>query len=72
MQNAIPCPCCKTPIYFDLNLLLQGEAFECSNCRSRISLPHRSRPIVAEANARLEELKKQAVASQQDVKEENL
>lgn len=38
MPNAIPCPCCRNIIYFDLALLLKGEAFECSQCHSRISL----------------------------------
>lgn len=61
MPNTIPCPCCHTPIYFDLALLLKGEAFECSHCHSRISLTPQSRPIVAEASARLEELKQQAM-----------
>lgn len=60
MPNAIPCPCCRNPIYFDLALLLKGEAFECSQCHSRISLTPQSRPIVAEASARLEELKQKA------------
>ena len=54
MPNAIPCPCCRNIIYFDLALLLKGEAFECSQCHSRISLTPQSRPIVAEASARLE------------------
>lgn len=30
MSNTIPCPCCRNLIYFDLALLLKGEAFECS------------------------------------------
>lgn len=60
MPNAIPCPCCRNIIYFDLALLLKGEAFECSQCHSRISLTPQSRPIVAEASARLEELKQKA------------
>lgn len=60
MPNAIPCPTCRTPIYFDLALLLKGEAFECSQCHSRISLTPQSRPIVAEASARLEELKQKS------------
>ena len=60
MPNAIPCPCCRNIIYFDLALLLKGEAFECSQCQSRISLTPQSRPIVAEASARLEELKQKA------------
>lgn len=60
MQNSIKCPCCQTPIYFDLALLLKGEAFECPNCHSRVSLAPQSRPIVAEASARLEELRRQA------------
>lgn len=72
MQNTILCPYCRTPIFFDLNLLLHGETFECSKCHFRISLTDRSSHIIDEANARLEELKKQAAASQQGVKEENL
>lgn len=60
MPNAIPCPTCRTPIYFDLALLLKGEAFECSQCHSRISLTPHNRSVVAEASARLEELKQQA------------
>ena len=60
MPNAIPCPCCRNPIYFDLALLLKGEAFECSQCHSRISLTPQSRPIVAEASAPMEELKQKA------------
>lgn len=60
MPNAIPCPYCRNIIYFDLALLLKGEAFECSQCHSRISLTPQSRPIVAEASARLEELKQKA------------
>ena len=27
MPNAIPCPYCRNIIYFDLALLLKGEAF---------------------------------------------
>lgn len=30
MSNTIPCPYCRNIIYFDLALLLKGEAFECS------------------------------------------
>lgn len=60
MPNTI-CPCCHTPIYFDLAQLLEGEAFECPQCHSRILLTPQSRPIVAEASARLEELKQQAM-----------
>lgn len=60
MPNAIPCPCCRNIIYFDLALLLKGEAFECSQCHSRISLTPQSRSVVAEASARLEELKQKA------------
>ena len=30
MPNTIPCPYCRNIIYFDLALLLKGEAFECS------------------------------------------
>lgn len=70
MQNTIKCPYCQGLIYFDLAMLLKGESFECTNCHSRISLAPQSRPIVAEANARLEELKQQA-AGQQDNKLEN-
>lgn len=55
---------------FDLALLLKGEAFECSQCHSRISLTPQSRPIVAEASARLEELKQKA-SRQLDEKPEN-
>lgn len=69
MPNAIPCPTCRTPIYFDLALLLKGEAFECSQCHSRISLTPQSRSVVAEASARLEELKQQA-SRQLDEKKE--
>lgn len=70
MPNAIPCPYCRNIIYFDLALLLKGEAFECSQCHSRISLTPQSRPIVAEASARLEELKQKA-SRQLDEKPEN-
>lgn len=66
MPNTIPCPCCQNLIYFDLALLLKGEAFECSHCHSRISLTPQSRPIVAEANARLEELKQQALQKHEE------
>ncbi len=38
MPNTIPCPYCRNIIYFDLALLLKGEAFECSQCHSRISV----------------------------------
>ncbi len=48
----------------------RGEAFECSQCHSRISLTPQSRPIVAEASARLEELKQKA-SRQLDEKPEN-
>lgn len=65
MQNTIKCPCCQAQIYFDLTLLLQGESFECSSCHSRISLSLKSRPIVAQAQARLEELKRQAAKGEE-------
>lgn len=58
MRNDIKCPRCQTPIHFDLAPLLKGEAFECPNCHSRVSLAPKSRPIAAEANARLEELRR--------------
>lgn len=51
---------------FRSGLLLKGEAFECSQCHSRISLTPQSRPIVAEASARLEELKQQASRQNDD------
>lgn len=60
MSNTIPCPYCRNIIYFDLALLLKGEAFECSQCHSRISLTPQSRSVVAEASARLEELKQKS------------
>lgn len=69
MSNTIPCPCCRNLIYFDLALLLKGEAFECSQCHARISLTPQSRPIVAEASARLEELKQQALRKPEEKSE---
>ena len=66
MPNAIPCPTCRNIIYFDLALLLKGETFECSQCHSRISLTPPSRSVVAEASARLEELKQQASRQNDD------
>ena len=57
MSNTIPCPCCRNLIYFDL---------ACSQCHARISLTPQSRPIVAEASARLEELKQQASRQNDD------
>lgn len=64
MPNTIKCPYCQAPIPFDLTLLLQGERFECASCHSFISLTPESRKIVADANARLEELKQQAALQQ--------
>lgn len=69
MQNAIKCPCCQTPIYFDLALLLKGEAFECPSCHARVSLAPQSRSVVAEANARLEELRRQAASKGEERKD---
>ncbi|MBP6185262.1 MAG: hypothetical protein KA479_10000 [Saprospiraceae bacterium] len=34
----IPCPVCKNDIHFEMNTLLQGAQFGCSNCDTKVGL----------------------------------
>lgn len=56
--QVIECPDCGSPIYFDVNQLIQGVSFKCSNCKSSISLLSSSTNIVKETISKFEELNK--------------
>ena len=56
-QQTIPCPVCKTDIYFDVKSLLSGNQFTCTNCGSAIGLAEESKPLVKNANDKFESLK---------------
>jgi len=53
----IECPNCKTPIYFDVNGLMQGVSFTCSNCNCSISMASSSSQVVKKTMNKFEELK---------------
>ncbi|MGF1706816.1 hypothetical protein [Enterovibrio baiacu] len=58
MKNKIPCPDCNMSIYFDLNLLLAGQAFSCPRCSASISLHPASQPQLSKAVEGFAELQK--------------
>ncbi len=55
-QQSIPCPVCRTPIIFDVNLLISGEKFCCTNCGAAISLSKSSVDTVSDAMRKLNKL----------------
>ena len=56
-EQTIPCPVCKTNIHFDVQSLLKGIKFSCTNCGSSIGLAEESKPLVQLANDKFEILK---------------
>lgn len=56
-QQSIPCPVCRTPIMFDVNLLISGEKFCCTNCGAAISLSSSSVDTVSNAMKKLGKLR---------------
>lgn len=58
--QTIPCPVCSSKIPFNVQQLLLGVAFPCSNvaCDAVVALAPESKPMVQEAVQQLESLKK--------------
>lgn len=56
-QQSIPCPVCRTPILFDVRLLLSGDKFCCTNCGATISLSQSSVDTVGDAMRKLDRLR---------------
>lgn len=52
----IICPECGSQIYFDVNQLIQGVSFKCSNCKSSISLLASSTKLVEKTMKKFEKL----------------
>lgn len=57
-QQTIPCPVCNNGIPFDTHQLLQGVKFFCSQCNAGIGLAVESKPLVASAMEKLEQVKR--------------
>ncbi|MTI31081.1 hypothetical protein [Xanthovirga aplysinae] len=48
-MNELSCPACGKKILFDPQLLLKGQSFSCSGCRSVISLANEDKKQVESA-----------------------
>ena len=57
-QQTIPCPACNNQIPFDTHQLLQGVKFICSQCNAAIGMAVESKPLVANAMEKLEQVKR--------------
>ncbi|GLB48567.1 hypothetical protein [Neptunitalea lumnitzerae] len=42
MTQTLPCPVCKSTIYFEPTQLLQGVGFQCTNCFSEVKISGQS------------------------------
>lgn len=56
-QQNIPCPNCNTNIPFDVNALLIGASFSCSECDAKIQLANESKEVVSESIEKFNKLK---------------
>jgi uncharacterized Zn finger protein (UPF0148 family) len=57
MEQQMPCPVCRTPIFFNVYHLLQGERFVCPSCQAAITLSPESHDPVQNALDKLDKLK---------------
>ena len=55
--QVITCPDCGSKIYFNVDQLIQGVSFTCSNCKCSISLLPSSTKIVEKTMIKFENLK---------------
>ncbi|MCG8461706.1 MAG: hypothetical protein MI919_35945 [Holophagales bacterium] len=56
MNPQIPCPCCKTPIEINLDLLLRGAGAHCTQCGGLLSIAPESVQKVSDSVRALREL----------------
>lgn len=45
----LACPVCQTPVFIEMDQLLMGTRFTCSNCQAAIGLANNSKGIVKDA-----------------------
>lgn len=57
LNQNIPCPVCKTSIPVDIQQLLNGAKFNCSNCNSSIGMAEESKAILEQTVDKLKNLK---------------
>ncbi|KQN65638.1 MULTISPECIES: hypothetical protein [Duganella] len=57
-EQSIPCPVCNNKIPFNTHQLLLGVQFICSQCSAAIGLAVESKPLVANAMEKLEQVKR--------------
>lgn len=61
----ISCPVCNTPIVAEINALLLGVSFTCTNCFASIGMSQSSIPVAREAVKKFNEFKIKAVSEKQ-------
>lgn len=57
LDQKISCPVCNTTILFDVNQLLMGVQFGCSNCHASVGLASESKQLVETTMQKIEDLK---------------
>lgn len=57
LDQKIPCPVCNTSILFDVNQLIMGVQFVCTNCHASIGLASESKPMVEQTMQKIEDLR---------------
>jgi len=56
-DQKVECPICKSPIFFNVRMLLAGSSFNCNNCNASISLRKESTQTVKKTMEEFETLK---------------
>lgn len=59
MNSSIACPECGTDIVVDVNLLLSGQKFSCTNCQTAIQLERSSQKVAETAMDQFKRVKDQ-------------